>query len=182
MSDADGVQILYEGRHIRLVRREDWEYIQRRRATGVVMILAITDDRRVVLVEQFRPPLGCNVIELPAGLAGDLPGWEDENLAEAARRELIEETGYDAARMETIAPAPSSPGLTDEVIAFYRATDLTRVGDGGGDDSENITVHEVPLEGIEDWFDRKRVEGAMIDPKLYMGLYLELMGTHQNRD
>src|SRR5436190_21784999 len=89
-------EVLYEGKFRRYVRRGGWEYVARRNVTGIVGIIAVTDDGKLVLVEQFRPPVGKNVIEIPAGLAGDVAGSEHEALAEAARRELLEETGYEA--------------------------------------------------------------------------------------
>ena len=87
-------EVIYEGKHVRLVRRGEWEYVTRKNVTGIVGIVAVTDEGKLLLVEQPRPPLNRNVIELPAGLAGDVAGQEGEELANAARRELLEETGY----------------------------------------------------------------------------------------
>src|SRR5688500_4920446 len=111
--DADR-HILGEGRHLRLVRRGRWEHVERLRTSGVVSVVAITADRRLLLTEQFRPPVDRYCLELPAGLAGDVEGQELEELAAAARRELIEETGYDAQSFEWLTVGPSSAGLTDE--------------------------------------------------------------------
>lgn len=160
------------GKHLHLCRYGTWEYVRRPKASGIVIIAAMTDERRVILVEQFRPPVQARVIEFPAGLAGDIQGAEDEPLVEAARRELLEETGYEADRIEHAFDGTSSAGLTNEVVSFFVATGLRRVADGGGDSSEEIEVHEVPLEEIEAWLAAKQNLGCMIDSRMFSGLYL----------
>lgn len=62
-------RLIAEGRHVRLLERDGWEYAQRRSITGIVGIAAITDEKRILLVEQYRPPIEGNAVELPAGLA-----------------------------------------------------------------------------------------------------------------
>ena len=136
-----------------------------------VIVVPITADRQLVLVEQYRIPLGCRVIELPAGLVGDTLGSEHESLAEAACRELLEETGYEAAAMEFLVAGPSSPGLVNEVYSFFLARDARRVGLGGGDASERIHVHLVPLNEADAWLEQKRSAGMAVDPRVYAGLY-----------
>src|SRR5205085_12602765 len=96
MADAPQPTVLYDGKHIQLVRRDRWEYARRKNLTGIVAIVAVTGDGKLILVEQYRPPVGARGIELPAGLAGDAAGEESEALAAAARRELLQETGYGA--------------------------------------------------------------------------------------
>lgn len=168
----DDVEVIAEGRHLRLVSRDGWEYAERPRVTGIVIIVAVTPENNVVLVEQNRPPVAGRVIELPAGLAGDIAGSEEEALEEAARRELLEETGYAAESFTKLFEGPPSAGLSNEVLTFFRAEGLTKVADGGGDDSEDIEIHEVPLAGITDWLlNRAETEGAHIDPKIFAGLY-----------
>ncbi|MDB5297012.1 MAG: ADP-ribose pyrophosphatase [Phycisphaerales bacterium] len=162
---------LYDGKYIRLVREGTWEFVRRKNVSGIVGVVAVTDDRRLVLVEQYRRPVGKRVIELPAGLAGDTKGSEHEPLADAARRELLEETGYAAADMTRVCAGPSSAGLGDEVITLFRATGLRKAGPGDGDGDEDITLHEVPLDGIEGWLDARAGEGKLIDLKVYAGLY-----------
>ena len=171
MSTTDEERVLAEGRHIRLVRRRGWEYADRPNATGIVAILAITDDNRLVLTEQDREPVRKSVIELPAGLAGDVSGEADEALATAAHRELLEETGYQADGMVYLTEGPPSAGLSTEVITFYRATGLRKVGAGGGVDHEKIEVHEVPLAEVDNWLREAASAGRLIDPKIYTGLY-----------
>jgi ADP-ribose pyrophosphatase len=163
--------VLATGRFLRLVAVNGWEYVERVNVTGVVGIVAVTDSRKMLLVEQYRPPLGKRAIELPAGLAGDVSGSETEELADAVRRELLEETGYEASDCESLTEGPSSAGLTNEVIHFFRAMGLKKTGDGGGDHSEDIVVHEVPLESVDAWLRRQARRGLAIDPKIYAGLY-----------
>ncbi len=163
--------VLAEGRFLRLLSLHGWEYVERANATGVVAIVAVTDDGNLIVTEQFRPPVGQRVVDLPAGLAGDIDGQETEHFAGAAQRELIEEVGYQAAGMRYLFRGPSSAGLTSEVITFFRAVGLRKVGDGGGDDSEEITVHEIPLPDAPAWIQDRERRGIAIDPKIIAGLY-----------
>ena len=113
-------ETLHEGQYVRLVRENGWEFVERTIPTGIVLIVAVTEDDRVLLLEQFRPPVGRPTIELPAGLAGDIPGHRDENMATAARRELLEETGYRATDMVCLTEGPPSPGISSEVSGTPR--------------------------------------------------------------
>lgn len=160
----------YQGRYLRLVSDQRWEYVERTKASGVVAVLAITPDNRILLVEQFRPPLGVPVIEIPAGLAGDQSGSEHEPLAEAARRELVEETGYSAASLHELGTGPSSAGLTNELITFFEARQLTQVSEGGGDGSESITVHAIPLTELRSWLESRERSGSLTDFKIWAAL------------
>jgi ADP-ribose pyrophosphatase len=164
-------RIIASGRFLRLVNREGWEFVERANATGVVAIVAVTDNGRLLLTEQYREPVRCRVADLPAGLAGDVAGEQDEDFAAAAQRELQEEVGYAAESMRYLFRGPSSAGLTSEVITFYRAGGLRRVGPGGGDASEDIQVHEVPLDEFDDWVAAALQRGVTIDPKVLAGLY-----------
>lgn len=161
---------LHAGRYLGLYEIDGWEYVSRTNATGVVVLVAVTNQRELLLVEQFRPPLQTSVIELPAGLAGDLEDPE-ESLLDAARRELLEETGYSAGKMRILLSAPSTAGMSDEVITFVLALNLERVGPGGGDASEDIIVHEVPLDGVDDWLQQWITGGTPVDPKIFSALY-----------
>ncbi|GIX35682.1 MAG: DNA mismatch repair protein MutT [Lysobacteraceae bacterium] len=161
--------ILHEGRYLRLRCRDDWEYAERTNARAAVIVVALTPDDRIVFVEQYRIPIDARSIEMPAGLVGDL--GDEETIEEAARRELLEETGWAAEGIEFLMAGPSSSGMSNEQIAFVRATGLRRVGPGGGDASESIVVHEVPRREAPAWLFARMQEGYSIDPKLYAGLY-----------
>jgi ADP-ribose pyrophosphatase len=168
----DDKRIIWQGSHLDLVMRGNWEFVQRKNITGIVCVVALTDDGKIVLVEQYRPPVASRVIELPAGLVGDLPGQEAEPLEAAARRELAEETGYDAGRMELLFDGVPSAGLCDEHITFFLATELTKVGPGGGDRNEDITVHEAPLDDLLDYLDDRVRTGVKVDVKIFSPLYI----------
>jgi ADP-ribose pyrophosphatase len=162
---------LHQGRFLAMFERGGWEYVDRVGASGVVVILAVTDANELVLVEQHRVPVGASVIELPAGLAGDLPDARDEDFGAAARRELLEETGYEAENIEFLCEGPPSAGLTSEIQTLLRATGIRKTGPGGGDESEDITVHTIALDGLDDWLAERVQRGCLIDPKIYAGLY-----------
>jgi len=162
---------LFNGRWLRLQKRGRWEYAERTNPGGGVIIIAMTVDDRIVFVEQWREAVRCRTIEMPAGLVGDLDDAHDETAVAAARRELLEETGYRAGRVEFLMAGPSSAGMSNEVIAFVRAFDLVREHAGGGDRTEDIVVHEVPRSEAPHWLLDKAREGYSIDPKLFAGLY-----------
>lgn len=163
---------LYRGKHLELVGQGHWEYATRTVASSAVGIVAIASDQRVVLVEQFRIPANERVIEIPAGLVGDTPELVGEPLLNAAKRELLEETGYESDRWKPLTTGYSSPGLTDEAVTFFLATDAHKTAAGGGDDSESIEVHEIPLDDVDNWLDEKLAAGKAIDFKTLAGLYL----------
>ncbi len=171
MNEKTNNKILAEGKYLRLVRRDGWEFVERTTCSGIVAIVAATEEDELVLVEQYRPPLRRRVLELPAGLAGDSSGAEGENRAEAARRELLEETGYEAEEMRLLTEAPISPGATTEVVGFYLARPIRKVASGGGVDNERIAVHLVPLTSAVEWLEEKAKSGALVDSKIYTGLF-----------
>jgi len=169
--EGSAPRVLHEGRFLRFMDRGGWEYFERKGISGIVIVVALTQRGELVLVEQYRPPLDARVLDMPAGLAGDRPGEEDEDLAEAARRELLEEAGYAAGPLELLTEGPASSGSSAEILTLLLARDCRRVGPGGGDASEDIQVHVVPLEGIETWLEDRRRAGVLLDPKVYAGLY-----------
>lgn len=172
MTDSEAAeQIVWQGKFVTAKVRGKWEYVSRARGIRAAVILATeTDDlgvEHVILVEQFRVPLGKPCIELPAGLIGD--GDDLDEAAElAGARELEEETGYRAGRIEALGEFYSSPGMVTESFTLLRAHDLIRVGPGGGTPGENITVHRVPLAGLEAFVAERRAVGDAIDVKLLM--------------
>lgn len=163
--------VLHTGEFLTLVREGHWEYVNRVRARGAAIIVAITEEQKLLLVEQYRIPVHVRTIELPAGIVGDEPGGSDEGMTAAAKRELLEETGYAAGQMEILTSGPSSSGLASEVVTLLMATGLKRKHSGGGVAHENITVHEVPVNQVHDWLEGKVKEGLLIEPKVYSGLY-----------
>ena len=163
--------ILCKGKYLDLIREDNWEYVRRNNCSGIVVIVALTDEQKVILVEQFRRPVAAQVIEWPAGLVNDKNTHQNEGMEIAARRELLEETGYEAKRFLRLVEGPVSSGLSKEVISFYQAFDLKKVHQGGGDHSESIIVHEVPLKEVDVWLHDMEKNGRLIDPKVYTGLY-----------
>jgi ADP-ribose pyrophosphatase len=161
---------VWQGRFLETVVDGRWEYVRRTRGIGAAVILAVTDADEIVLVEQYRVPLGARCLELPAGLVGDHD--DGEHFEAAAARELEEETGFRAARMETLGTFSSSPGMTSETFTLVHAAGLSRVGAGGGTDGEDITVHIVPLAELAGFIAEKRAEGAVIDVRLLAALPL----------
>lgn len=156
------------------MRRGHWEYVERVRQIAAVMIVAVTGEDELLITEQFRPPVAGRVLELPAGLAGDIPGNEDEALLAAARRELLEETGYEAEEWTLTTSGPTSPGLANEIVTIFVARGLRKTHPGGGDASEDIVVHAVPLREIEAWLKLKAGEGLQVEPRIYAGIHFAL--------
>jgi len=174
MTSGQEPQVLFEGKYLRLLRKGKWEFVERTGSTGIVVLVPLTENGELVLVEQLRPPIGKQVIELPAGLVGDIQGAEDEDLEVAARRELLEETGYEAGDLELLTEGPISAGLSTEIITVYLARGVKKVGPGGGDDSEDIIFHAVPLSEVGEWLAEKESQGILADAKVYSGLYFAM--------
>lgn len=157
----------YTGRYLHFVDCDGWEYVTRRNCMGVVVILAMTTNKEWLLVEQFRKPLNANVIECPAGLIGD--NDKSETLLDSAKRELLEETGYEAKDWKYLFSGPSSSGLTDEIQHFYLASGCEKVTDKLGVDDEKIKLHVIPDEQLFSFLvDQSIVDQMLIDPKLWL--------------
>ncbi|MEM1050598.1 MAG: NUDIX hydrolase [Pseudomonadota bacterium] len=170
----------WEGKFIAAKTRGRWEYVGRTRGIRAAAIIAIDEDadgtRHVVLVSQYRVPLGRFCLEVPAGLVGDDDGSEDELASDAAARELEEETGYRAAKMEVLGEFYSSPGMVSECFTLLRATGLTKVSEGGGLPGENITVHRVALSDLSDFVTEWREAGHGVDVRIALLLTPEYLG------
>ena len=155
----------WTGQWVVAKRRGRWEYATRARSIRAAVILAV-DAGDVILVEQYRVPIARSCLEMPAGLIGDAD--EDESAIDSGRRELEEETGYQAAQWEDLGEFWSSPGMITESFTLLKATGLTRVGDGGGTDHEDIVVHRVPIARMAEVIAEHRARGHAIDTKLLM--------------
>jgi len=139
-----------------------WEALERVGISGIVVMIAVTPAHNVVLIKQFRPPMGRDVIELPAGLVE--PG---ESMEVAAKRELIEETGWSAGKIDFLAEGPISTGASTEALRAYVCTDLEHVGKNGGDDSEIIEVIEIPIQKTQEFLRTAQLNGTLVDLKVF---------------
>ena len=160
------------GKYVRVVRDGTWEYVERCGGVHAAVILA-EHDGQVVLIEQMRVPLGRKCLERPAGLVGD----EDPNagVEDTAIKELEEETGFTADRIDIVGEFFSSPGMVAEGFTLVRAHGLRRIGEGGGNEHEEIEVHLVSRSDIPAFVERKRSEGCAIDVKLLLLLAIDIL-------
>jgi ADP-ribose pyrophosphatase len=167
LDDLPPVEVMCEGKFVRLVKRGKWEFASRARNIKAVVILA-EHDGKVILIDQPRVPLGARCVELPAGLVGDVDS--SATVEATAVTELEEETGFTADRIEVLGEFYASPGMVSESFTLVRAHGVRRIGDGGGDDNEDINVHLVARADIPNFLEQKRAEGFGIDVKLLMFL------------
>ncbi len=167
------LEVIAQGRFLKLVRSGRWEYATRTKPIKSAFIAALTDDGRLILTQEYRIPIGKVIVGFPAGLVGDGDD-PDESLETAVKRELVEEAGYEARTVTLLTAGPSSAGAIDEVISIVLAEGLTQVGPGGGLADENIRITPVPLPEVHAWLEAREREGCQVDPKVYTGLYFIL--------
>lgn len=161
---------LYCGDWVELRRAGGIEFASRLRGGNRIVEILASHEEHTLLIEQFRPVINKTIIELPAGCCGD----EDpvETLEQAARRELLEETGYHARSLIHVAAGPASSGMTDEIAHFFLAFDVNKVDDGGGVDNEKIVVHRIKDQELNKWLSEKSKAGIMISHRVFAALYL----------
>ncbi|MES2442074.1 MAG: NUDIX hydrolase [Pseudomonadota bacterium] len=163
---SDEAEIAWQGKWLSVKRQGKWEYVSRARGIEAVVILAIDAQDRVVLIDQYRVPLGRRCLELPAGLVGD--DHEADTPESAAVRELEEETGFTASEIEPLGYFHSSPGMVSEGFNLVRLRGLTRIAEGGGIGDEDIVTHHVPLAEVPAFVAARRAEGMAVDVKLLL--------------
>jgi ADP-ribose pyrophosphatase len=170
MSEITGKKTICEGRFLRFVAAayadssgttREWEFFERVGCRGVVAIVPVTNDGEVLLIRQFRPPVNKYVVEFPAGLND-----KGETLEKAARRELLEETGYAAKEMIFLAEGPLSSGASAEILTAYLAKGLEFKGIGERDETEEIEVLRVPIDDMLQKLSFFETQGDYVDLKL----------------
>lgn len=172
MTNVHSKKVLYSTKYLRLVNLDGWDYIERTTGRDVVCVVPVLINKHgepeLIFIKEFRIPLQDHVISFPAGLVADVN--KEETVVEAAYKELQEESGYSAKRLRHLMTGPSSSGMSDEITHFYLADKLTKVNDGGGDETENIEIIKVPLHKSHGWLYSKSNE-CLVSPKTYIGLY-----------
>jgi ADP-ribose pyrophosphatase len=156
---------MWSGKFLRALKRDKWEYASRTNNINAVVILA-EHDGKMILVSQPRVPTDCRCIELPAGLVGDQEAGA--TVESTAVKELEEETGFTCERVERLGEFYASPGMVAESFTLVRAHGVRRIGEGGGDENEDIQVHLVPRAEIPNFVEQKRAEGFGVDVKLLL--------------
>ncbi len=169
MSDSSP-SVLFQSRFLRLCEVAGWEFAESSVASGVAATVAETEEGELVIIEQWRRAVGAFVLEWPGGLSGD--DQADEALESAARRELLEETGFGGGQWRPLGLGSTSPGLTSELVHLFHAQGVRQIAPGGGVDDEQITVHLVPKAEVRSWLEQRQAEGRRLAFQLYAGLWL----------
>ena len=171
MNEPKETTVLSAGKFLRFVKRGNWEFVERVGISGIVAVAATDEDGRLILVSQWREPVNHVVLELPAGLVGDADA-PDEPAEEAAKRELYEETGYTGGIWREATPGPPSAGASSEIVRFFLARGVRKLGAGGGVAGERISVHAVDPGRLLDFCRAAATGGWLTDPKVYAGAWL----------
>jgi len=145
----------------------NWEAVERVNCNGIIAVVPVTKAREFLLIRQFRPVVNNFVVEFPAGLND-----KDENLIDAARRELIEETGYTSDKFIFLCEGPISSGISTEILSVYLAKDVLLASEDLkkqylADESENIEIVKTPVSEIYRTLEKLRDNGDFIDIKVY---------------
>lgn len=133
---------------------------------GAVAVLAVTDEGKILMVEQFRKPLEKTIIEIPAGKLE-----KGESPIECAKRELLEETGYSCKEMESIGSFYTSPGFADELIHLFFTDSLIKEGAQKTDEDEFLNVLEVSVDEARQLMKNEKIHDAKT---AYGVMYMEL--------
>jgi len=137
------------------------EVVEHDNAVAIVALDDSGSDPKVILIEQYRHPLGRRLWELPAALL-DIDG---EGAQQTAARELVEETGYAAATWSVLVDVAPSPGFSEEIVRIFLATDLTQVGrpHPGDHEEAELRVVLVPLStAVQAVLDGRIVNGMAV--------------------
>lgn len=136
---------------------------------GAVAVIPITEDKKILFVEQYRKPLEKSLIEIPAGKLE--PGEKPEV---TAIRELEEETGYTTSNLTYVTSFYTSPGFADELMYIYLATDLKQLREPvAGDEDEFVELLPLTLDEAEAYVQNQRIHDAKTN---YAVLYLRALG------
>lgn len=150
-------QEIFQGRIIKVVK-DDVELANGSKTTREVVfhneavaVAAVNENNEILMVTQHRYPIGRDMLELPAGLVD-----EGETPLDAAKRELLEETGYQAAHWEQLTDIYTSPGCHNEKIYIFSATGLSRISGQRLDEDE---IRPFPVFPLRKYWKRSEMAG-----------------------
>jgi ADP-ribose pyrophosphatase len=167
---------VWEGRFIRSIiltykdhsgNLRNWEAVERVNCNGIIAVVPVTKNGELLLIRQFRPVVNNFVIEFPAGLND-----KSESLVDAAKRELIEETGYSADDFIFLCEGPLSSGLSTEILSVFLAKDAIPATSKlkqqyPAEETENIELIKIPMSELHNALEAFRKGGDYIDLKIY---------------
>jgi ADP-ribose pyrophosphatase len=134
---------------------------------GAVAIIAVTNENKIIMVEQYRKALERTIVEIPAGKLE-----KGEEPASCARRELEEETGYECESLELVTSFYTSPGFADEIVHVFLAKGLTvKENSAALDEDEFVNLEELTLEEALQYIKDQKIYDAKT---IYAVQYLQL--------